>query len=238
MATRFRDRIDAGRLLAGRVTALRAERPVVLGLTRGGVPVAAEVAAGLGAPLEPMVVRKLGAPDSPEYAVGAIAEGGVAYIDPEALLEAGLRDEDVEEIAEREEEELERCVLLYRGGRPFPDLRGRTAIVVDDGVATGATARAAARAARWAGAARVVLAAPVIAAESAPGLRPDFDDVVAVLYPESLHAVGFWYEAFGPVEDGEVLAILARAGPSGGAGGALATGTAQAGHEPGSPRGE
>lgn len=208
---RFRDRTEAGRLLAGRLAALHVERPVVLGMTRGGVPVAAEVAAALGAPLEPLVVRKLGAPDSPEFALGAVAEGGAAYIDPDALLAAGVRDEDVEAIAEREAGELARCVQLYREGRPFPDLRGRAVIVVDDGVATGASARAAARALRRAGAARVVLAAPVIAAEAAPGLRPEFDDVVAVEYPEPLVAVGVWYEAFGPVEDGEVVALLGRA---------------------------
>jgi putative phosphoribosyl transferase len=211
----FRDRAEAGRLLAGRLERLRDARPVVLGLTRGGVPVALEVARALDAPLEPMVVRKLGAPESPEYALGAIAEGGAAYVSPEALLEVGLRDADVEAIAEREGAELARLVRLYRGGRPFPDLRGRAALVVDDGVATGATARAAARAARRAGAARVVLAAPVVAAESVPGLRQDFDDVVAVELPVPFQAVGLWYERFGPVGDDEVLACLARAAERG-----------------------
>ncbi len=211
---RFRDRIEAGRLLAERLGAYRAAAPIVLGLTRGGVPVAAEVAAALGAPLEPLVVRKLGAPDSPEFAIGAIAEGGGAYLSPDALLEAGLRDGDVEAIADREGAELARRVRRYRAGRPFPDLRGRTAIVVDDGVATGASARAAARTARKAGAVRVVLAAPVVAAESVPELRADFDDVVAVEAPQPFLAVGVWYERFAPVTDDEALAILARAGPA------------------------
>jgi len=210
---RFRDRIEAGRMLADRLGA-RGERPVVLGLTRGGVPVAAEVAAALGAPLEPMVVRKLGAPACPEFAIGAIAEGGAAYLSPDALLEAGLRDEDVEAIADREGAELARRVRLYRAGRPFPDLRGRTAIVVDDGVATGATARAAARSARKAGAARVVLAAPVIAAASVPALREEFDEVVAVETPDPFLAVGVWYERFPPVGEDEVLEILARGAPA------------------------
>ena len=208
---RFRDRTEAGRLLAERLAGYRDAHPVVLGLTRGGVPVAVEVARALGAPVEAMVVRKLGAPDSPEYAIGAIAEGGAAYVNPEALLEVGLRDEDVDAIAEREGAELARRVRLYRGDRPFPDLRGRTALVVDDGVATGATARAAARAARGAGAARVVLAAPVIAAQSVPDLRRDFDEVVAVDLPDPFIAVGLWYERFGQVSDEEVLACLARA---------------------------
>jgi len=235
---RFRDRTEAGRLLAARLAPWRGADVVILGLTRGGIPVAAQVAAALGAPLEPIVVRKLGAPACPEFAIGAIAECGAAYVDPDALLEAGLRDEDVEAIAERECSALTRCVRLYRGGRPFPDLGGRTAIVVDDGVATGATARAAARSARKARAARVVLASPVIAAESAPALRSDFDDVVAVEFPDPLLAVCVWYDSFGPVEDDEVLAILGRARqPSGGAEAADAPrhGPVQ---PPGSPRGE
>jgi putative phosphoribosyl transferase len=209
---RFHDRIEAGRLLAARLADGRGERPVVLAVTGGGVPVAFEVARALGAALEPIVVRKLGAPDSPEFALGAIAEGGAAYLNPEALLEAGLRDADVEAIAEREAAELARRARLYRGGRSLPDLHGRTAIVVDDGVATGATAHAAARAARAAGADRVVLAAPVIAADAVPDLRTDLDDVVAVEYPAHLVAVGVWYERFAQVGDDEVIALLARAG--------------------------
>ena len=204
----FRDRAHAGAMLAQKLERFRAERPVVFGLTRGGVPVAFEVARFLGAPLEPMVVRKLGAPGCPEYAVGAIAEGGAVYVNPEALLEVGLRDEEVAALAAAEAAELARRVRAYRGDRSFPDLTGRTAIVVDDGVATGATARAAGRAAREAGAARVVLAAPVIAASSEPELRPEFDDIVAVDLPHPFIAVGLWYERFGQVTDEEVVELL------------------------------
>lgn len=208
---RFRDRIEAGRLLAQRLGAYRGAAPIVLGLARGGIPVAGEVAADLGAALEPLVARELGAPESPEFAIGAVAEGGGAYLDPDALLEAGLRDEDVEAIADREGAALARLVRRYRAGRPFPDLRGRTAIVVDDGVGAGATVRAAARTARKAGAARVVLAAPVIAAARLPELRAEFDDVVAVETPEPFLAAGVWYERFPLLTDDEALAIVARA---------------------------
>jgi putative phosphoribosyl transferase len=214
----FRDRRDGGRQLAGKLESYRAERPIVLGLTRGGVPVALEVARSLGAELDIIVVRKIGAPECPEYAVGAIAEGGAVYVRREAQREVGLRDEGVAALAEREAVELARRARLYRGDRPMPDLAGRTVIVVDDGVATGATAHAAARAARQRGAAHVVLAAPVIAAGSEPELRPDFDDVVAVEFPEPFIAVGLWYERFRPVSDEEVLGCLrlGRDGPEAG----------------------
>ena len=207
----FRDRQHAGTLLAAKLEPFREARPIVFGLTRGGVPVAFEVAARLGAPLEPLVVRKIGAPGSPEYAIGAIAEGGAVWMNREALREVGLGDEDVAALAEVEAVELARRVRAYRGDRPFPDVTGRTVILVDDGVATGATARAAARTARRAGAAQVVLAAPVIAAPSEPELRQEFDRVVAVDLPRQLVAVGLWYERFGQVSDAEVLDHLRRA---------------------------
>lgn len=217
----FRDRQHAGTLLAAKLERFREARPIVFGLTRGGVPVAFEVARMLGAPLEPMVVRKIGAPDYPEYAIGAIAEGGGVWVNPEALREVGLKDDDFTALAEYESVELARRVRAYRGDRPFPDVSGRTVILVDDGVATGATARAAARAARRAGAAQVVLAAPVIAAASEPDLRQEFDTVVAVDLPPDFVAVGFWYERFGQVSDEEVLDHLRRARearPDGGSG--------------------
>lgn len=194
--------------LAEKLERFRAEHPIVLGLTRGGVPVALEVARSLGAELDVIVVRKLGAPQCPEYAVGAIAEGGAVYVRRDAQLEVGLRDEDVAALAEREALELARRVRLYRGGRAMPELDGRTVIVVDDGVATGATAHAAARAARQRGAAHVVLAAPVIAAGSVPELGTDFEDVVAVDFPEPFIAVALWYECFPQTSDEEVLECL------------------------------
>lgn len=206
----FRDRAHGGRLLAGKLERYRAERPIVLGLARGGVPVAAEVARSLGAELDVVVVRKIGAPDCPEYAIGAIAEGGAVYVRRDALRELRLGEADVAALVDREAVEVARRVRLYREDRPMPALAGRTAIVVDDGVATGATARAAAGAARRRGAERVVLAAPVIAAGSVAELRRDFDDVVAVELPEPFIAVGLWYERFGQVSDEEVLGFLRR----------------------------
>ena len=186
----FRDRTQAGRLLAERLERYRAVKPMVLGLARGGVPVAAEVARALDADLDLVVARKLGAPGNPEYAIGAIAEGGAVFVRREAVAETGMSEGSVAALAELEATELARRVRIYRGGRPMPDLTGRTVIVVDDGVATGATARAAARSARVRGASHVVLAAPVIAAASAPELRADYDDVVAVDFPGSLHRGG------------------------------------------------
>ena len=206
----FKDREQAGRLLGEHLERYRADNPIVLGLTRGGVPVAYEVARFLGAELDFLVVRKIGAPGSPEYAIGAIAEGGTVYLRRDALLEIGLRDDAFAELAEAEAEELARRVRLYRGDRPMPDLAGRTVIVVDDGVATGATAHAAGRAARSRRAARVVLAAPVIAAASEAELRLDFDQVIAVRFPEAFFAVSQWYARFPQVSDDEVLDIVRR----------------------------
>jgi putative phosphoribosyl transferase len=206
----FRDREQGGRLLAERLEGYRAGRPMVLGLARGGVPVALEVARSLGADLDLIVARKIAAPGSPEYAIGAIAEGGAVYVRRDALAEVGLTDDEVEALAEREGAELARRIRFYRGDRPMPDLTGRIAIIVDDGVATGATARAAARSARLRGASRVVLAAPVIAAASVPELKLDFDDVVAVELPSPFFAVGRWYASFEQVSDREVLGCLQR----------------------------
>jgi putative phosphoribosyl transferase len=215
----FDDREHAGRLLAPRLEHLRAEGPVVLGLVRGGVPVAREVARALGAPLDVVVVGKLGLPGSPECAVGALAEAGVVFVDRALAAETGVSEEELAELVERAAPELVRRVRAYRGGAPPPALGGRTAILVDDGVATGATARAAALAARRWGARRVVLAAPVIAAASAAELRGDFDEIVAVERPPDFLAVSWWYRRFGQVSDVEVLACLegAREAPAAGA---------------------
>jgi putative phosphoribosyl transferase len=206
----FQDRAHAGRLLAAKLERYRAERPIVLGLTRGGVPVAFEVARHLEAELDVMVVRKIGAPGSPEYAVGAIAEGGAVYVNREALRDVGIGEVEVANLAEHEAVELSRRVRVYRGDRKPPDLAGRTVLVVDDGVATGATVRAGGRSVRQRGAARLILAAPVIAAASEADLRSEFDEVIAVDLPEAFYAVSQWYERFTQVSDEEVLEYLRR----------------------------
>jgi len=208
---RFQDREHAGRLLAAKLEAFRSERPIVLGLTSGGIPVAFEVARLLEAPLEAVVVRKLGAPGRSELTLGAIAEGGETFVNPLILREAGLPEESAARLAEDEVAELTRRVRLYRGGRPLPHVADRTVLVVDDGVATGASARAAGRAVRQRKARRVVLAAPVIASAVEPELRPDFDEVIALEVPARLGAIGDWYEQFAKVSDDDVLKYLRRA---------------------------
>jgi len=207
----YEDREEAGRRLGLLLEHHRGSRPVVLALPRGGVPVAAEVARALGAPLDVLVCRKIGAPGMPEYAVGAVAEGGVIVVAAEAAREVGLPDEEVRASAAREQAEVERRVRLYRGARPIADLSGRTAIVVDDGVATGCTARAAAAAARRLGAARVVLAAPVASPGARDALAREADEVVFAECPEGFFAVGAWYHDFRQTTDEEVVACLARA---------------------------
>lgn len=209
---RFRDRHDAGRRLAAELLSYRDEDPVVIGLPRGGVPVAEEVAAALGAPLEVLAVRKLGAPHNPEYGIGAIAEGGTRVFDSEALAVLGINGGVLDSIVAREAEELRRRVAAYRGGRPLLDLRGRTAIVVDDGVATGVTDTAALRAVRHLGPRRLLLAVPVCAPDSASRLREEADEVVCLSEPPLLYGVGQWYRDFSQVSDDEVIAALATAG--------------------------
>jgi putative phosphoribosyl transferase len=199
-------------MLGQRLAGHRGTHAAVLGLARGGVPVALEVARAIDGDLDVLVVRKVGAPANPEYGIGAVAEGGAVFFRPGALAEVGLTREQGAALARREAGEVARRVRAYRGGRPLTSLAGRTAIIVDDGVATGATARAAARAARRAGASRVVLAAPVIAAASAPEMAEDFDEIVACDLPEPFYAVGQWYERFDQVSDDEVLACLGAPG--------------------------
>jgi putative phosphoribosyl transferase len=204
--TSLRDRRDGGRRLSERLAILELERPLVLALPRGGVPVAAEIAAALGAPLDVLVARKLGVPWRPELAMGAVAEGGVVVLDRRVIQDAGVTDEEIRRVMLLETHELQRRVALYRGG-PLPDVRGRNVILVDDGLATGCTARAALRALRRAGAGRAVLAAPVAAAAAARTLAPDVD-LIAVLMPAKLGAIAAWYDDFAPVADAEVVALL------------------------------
>lgn len=208
---RFHDRHDAGRVLAARLFAY-AHRPdvIVLALPRGGVPVAYEVARALGAPLDVFVVRKLGVPGHEELAMGAVATGGVRVLNESVVNTLGIPDDVIDAVAVREERELARRERLYRDARPPPDVRGKTAILVDDGLATGATMHAAIRALRQQHPARIVVAVPVAAPETCEALRAEVDEVICALTPEPFLAVGFWYEDFAQTADDEVRDLLAR----------------------------
>ena len=208
---RFHDRRDAGRKLAARLAQLRGTDVVVLGLPRGGVPVAAEVARALAAPLDVVVVRKLGVPGQPELAMGAVGEGGVLVTEDRVLQAAQVTPEDLEQAARRERAELETRLRRFRAGRPRVPVRGRTAVLVDDGIATGSTARAACAVVRALGAARVVLAAPVCAPGSVRALEAEADQLVFLERPPNFRAVGQFYENFRSTEDAAVVELLAEA---------------------------
>jgi putative phosphoribosyl transferase len=207
----FRDRRHAGELLAGELAWLAdAPRPIVLALPRGGVPVGWAVAEALHAPLEVFVVRKIALPHSPEYAVGAIASGGVQVMDPDAARL--MRPQELLAVVREETEELERRELAYRGGRPLPPLCGRSVIVVDDGAATGATLEAAAHAVRKLGPLSICVAAPVGSRDAQRRLRPLVDQLVLGAAPEPFHAVSQFYQRFPQCTDQEVQALLERSG--------------------------
>lgn len=205
----FRDRTEAGRLLAERVVHYKSKTDVeVLGLTRGGVPVAAEVAVALQAPLDVIVVRKIGVPFQPELAMGAIAGDCTQVLDKGLVRSLGITDQEVKAVTAREQAELERRERLYRGDRPALDLKGRTAIVVDDGLATGSTMLAAVAFARKRSAKRVVLAVPVASIEAVEKLRDRVDECVCLATPDPFFAVGDWYRDFLPVDDTEVIKLM------------------------------
>ncbi|HMH41694.1 MAG TPA: phosphoribosyltransferase [Gaiellaceae bacterium] len=206
---RFRDRAHAGRVLARALLAYAGrDDVVVLALPRGGVPVAAELARALGAQLDVFVVRKLGLPGHEELAMGAVAPGGVLILDDRLVRGLGIPDEVLQETVEKELRELERREAAYRAGRPPLDLEGKTVILVDDGLATGATMRAAALALRKYRPARVVVAVPVASAETCDEFRADVDEIVCALTPSPFHAVGLWYDDFSQTSDEEVRELL------------------------------
>jgi len=207
----FLDRQDAGRRLADRLGSLRDSNVVVVGLPRGGVPVAAEIARALGAPLDVIIVRKLGVPFQRELGMGAIGEGGARVINDEVVHAAGVSPTELAAVEASERSELERRVRRFRGQRPPLSLAGRTVVVVDDGIATGSTARAACQVARAQGATTVVLAVPVAPAESVAMLRRDADEVVCLEIPSWFAGVGAFYQNFTQTTDDEVVALLDEA---------------------------
>jgi putative phosphoribosyl transferase len=205
----FRDRSEAGRVLAARL-ARYADRPdvMVLALPRGGVPVGYEVARALHAPMDVFIVRKLGVPGHEELAMGAVASGGVRVLNDQVVAGLGVPDYVIDAVAAWEQQELERRERLYRGQRPPPDVRGKTVILVDDGLATGSTMLAAVRALRQLGPARVVVAVPVASRDTCELLKSEVDEVVCAVTPEPFYAVGLWYRNFSQTTDEEVRELL------------------------------
>ena len=208
----YRDRSDAGKQLAAALAGRYAGRNdvLVLGLPRGGVPVAYEVATALGAPLDVMVVRKLGAPGHKEYAIGAIASGGVTILDKQAIDALQIKTSTLQTIADLEHEELERREQRYRGGRAMPPMQGRTIILVDDGLATGATMNAAVASVRKASPAAIVAAVPVGSQEACNRIRAHVDELLCLSVQPIFRAVGLWYQRFDQTSDEEVLDLLAQ----------------------------
>jgi predicted phosphoribosyltransferase len=209
--TRFRDRADAGRRLAERLAAYD-NRPdvLVLALPRGGVPVGFEVARALGAPLDVFLVRKLGVPGHEELAMGAVATGGIRVLNDEIVKGLGIPDHVIEAAVAREQKELSRRERLYRDGRPPPNIGGRTVLLVDDGLATGATMRAGVLGLRQQQPARIVVAVPTASADTGEALRAQADAVICASMPEPFVAVGYWYDDFRQTTDEEVRDLLAR----------------------------
>lgn len=211
----FRNRADAGRKLAAALAAYKDERPVVLALPRGGVPVAAEVASALDAPLDLVLVRKLGVPIQPELAMGAVVDGAAPIVvrNEDVIRLTGVSEEDMQAVCAEELAEIERRRDRYLGARARLDIAGRVAIVVDDGIATGATTRAALRALRLRGPKKLVLAVPVAPTETLAAMREEADDVVCLEDYADFGAIGFFYADFRQVSDAEVIAALKRFSP-------------------------
>jgi putative phosphoribosyl transferase len=212
----FEDREDAGRRLAERLARYRDERPVVFALPRGGVPVGYEISRSLGVPLDVFVSRKLGAPGQPEFGIGAVAPGGVRVLNGNVVERLGIPDDYLEAVTRKEMAEVERRLRHFRGDRPEPEVGDRTVILVDDGLATGVTAMAAVEALRRLGPRRLILAAPVCAAQTAELLGPEVDELVCLEAPSDLGAIGFWYRDFSQTSDEEVIELLERSRQGGG----------------------
>ena len=207
----FEDRRDAGRKLAAKLTRFRDGRCVVFGLPRGGVPVGYEISRSLGAPLDVFVSRKLGAPDQPEFGIGAVAAGGVRVLSTEVIRRLGIPDEYVERVTAQEIAEVNRRLRFFRGGRPEVEVAGRIVILVDDGLATGVTARAAVEALKKRKPGRLILAAPVCAAQTAKLFAPRVDELLCLAMPSDLGAIGLWYRNFDQTTDQEVVQLLEEA---------------------------
>src|ERR1035437_6206751 len=214
MMERFENRNDAGKLLAEKLTSYRGRKDVlVLGLPRGGVPVAYEVATKLDLPLDILLFRKLGVPGQEEFAFGAIASGGTCFINDELVHTLQMPDSLVAQVIEREKRELERREKLYRGNRPAPDVRGKTVIIADDGLATGSTMMSAVMAIKHLYAKEIVVAVPVCAPDTCRELRRNVNTFCTCVYaPEHFYAVGLWYKDFHAVTDDEVSSLLEKAG--------------------------
>ncbi len=208
----FRDRRQAGRVLAQHLVEYRGRPDVlVLGLPRGGVPVAFEVATAIHAPLDVFMVRKIGAPWNEEFALGAIASGGLVYLDRDTVSRIGVEQGEIERIVEMETRELARRERLYRGSRPFPELAGLTVILVDDGLATGSSMLAAVNAVRTQNPREVVATTPVASAQACEMLSQVADRCVCAATPEPFYGVGMWYDDFSETSDGEVMELLQQA---------------------------
>lgn len=210
----YQDRVDAGKKLAERLIEYKNQNPIVLALPRGGVPIGYEIAKRLNAPLDVLVVRKLGAPSNPEFGIGAIAPGNVRVLDQTAIENLGISEADIKQVENKERAELNRRIKKYRGLYSIPDIKDKTVILVDDGLATGVTARAAVKAVLEQHPDRLIVAMPVCALDAVEGIRliirPMKDNIICLYTPYDFAAVGLWYQNFSQVSDEEIIKLLQK----------------------------